>query len=219
MAVLSDGQARNLIEALRVELASPAARLAHCRDRIGPHPVFKKDRPAFSRGVGIATKLLGCDFQTAKILLASEPGRVGFAEAFEKMAVVCPEASVGLVYTVECPEHPGVIKIGFTANLERRLGQLRREYQVDLRLVATSVGTYADEYASQRRLGHLWLCGEWFGFKADPRFCPDFIRIARGEPVQELREKYMRAYGMRDCSADNSGPFRTASEAEASFTA
>lgn len=218
MPALSDGQARDMIQSLKGELSSPGARLQHCRFRIGPHPLLKRDRPAFSRGVGIATKLLSCDFQTAKVLLASEPGMAGYAEAFERISPECPEAAVGLVYTVECPDFPGVIKIGFTSNLERRLSQLVREYSVELRLLATVVGTYADEYAAQRRLGHLWLCNEWFGSPDDPRFCPDFIRNARGGPPQELRERYMRVYGLKDYHSANTGPFRTMSEAEAGFS-
>lgn len=219
MATLSDGQARNLIHLLRGSLATPYARLTHCRDRIGPHPLLKRDRPTFSRGVGISTKLLGCDFQTAKVLLTSQPSMVGFDEAFSKITPECPEASVGLVYRVECPDFPGVIKVGFTSNLDRRLAQLTREYKVELRVIETEVGTYADEYVAHRRLGHLWLVNEWFGHPDNPRFCPDFIRNARGVPALELRERYGRACGFADGWTSNHGPFRTMSEAEANFGA
>lgn len=194
-------------------LSDRGERLRHCKERVGSPPRYRMDRRVFNRGVMVSRKVLGVSFDDASFLLSKNSLHMRHADVFGRMPVDCPENAVGHVYTVECPDYPGVKKVGFSTDLDRRLDELQREYRVTLRFTDKFVGTYADEFALQRRMGKLWLVGEWFAAPTAPRLCPKFISAVKGRPTKETAENWLSQLGHGAVAVPNAGPFHSRSEA------
>lgn len=56
----------------------------------------------------------------------------------------------------------GLLKIGTTSNLSRRLATLRRETGSDLRVIGTRPGSFAEERSAHERFAAARVQGEWF---------------------------------------------------------
>jgi len=68
----------------------------------------------------------------------------------------------GFVYLMSAVEYPGIVKVGFSADPERRLIELQRAHQIKLRLEAYVVGTKLDEHLLQDTMAAHVLANEWF---------------------------------------------------------
>jgi len=202
------------VQTLKAALDEPPARIAVCVAAVGRCPAFRAGRKVWWRGVYASSKLLGCDGDAAAIIMRRAGSKRPLDTFWAKVAPECPTSAVGHVYEVECPDYPGVVKIGFSSQFDRRLEQLKREYKVPLNVKSFVVGTYLDEYLAQRALGSRWLVGEWFGSAENPDFCPAFIKAVRGAPVRETAERYLAQIG-KPGAIPNTGPFRSPIEAEA----
>ena len=202
------------IAALRQSLMSPKARYVACCLAIGSPPPLRRNRKVWWKGVMACSKLLGCTSDQAALIM----GRVGRTQSAEFLAFIsgeCPENAVGEVYTVQNPEFPGVIKLGFSTNLERRVKQLEAEHKVSLEIVSRQVGTYLDEFICHRSIGARWLAREWFGSEENPEFCPPFLLAAGVIPRRMLTATYIEAFtGEPAGPLPNIGPFLTEWEAE-----
>ncbi len=202
------------IAALRQRLMSPAARYAACCVAIGSPPPLRRDRKVWWRGVMACSKLLGCTGDQAALIM----GRVGRDQRTDFLAFIsaeCPEKAVGEVYTVQNPDFPGVIKLGFSSNVERRIKQLEAEHKVPLEIVTRQVGTYLDEYLCHRSIGARWLAKEWFGSEENPEFCPPFLLEAGIIPRRMLVAEYLESFtGEPAGPLPNKGPFLTEWEAD-----
>lgn len=86
---------------------------------------------------------------------------------------------VGTVYAVQGVSG-GPIKIGWTQDLDRRLGELQTGNAQPLRVIAACVGRRVDEQELHVRFAHLRLCGEWF--KDDPELRK--VIEAGGSPIE-----------------------------------
>lgn len=201
------------IAALRKSLMEPSTRYAACCVAIGTPPPLRRDRKVWWRGVMACSKVLGCTGDQAALIM----GRVGRGQRPEFLAFIspeCPEKAVGEVYTVQNPEFPGVIKLGFSSNAERRIKQLEAEHKVPLEFVSRQVGTYLDEFLCHRAIGARWLAKEWFGSEENPEFCPPFLLAAGVIPRRMLAAEYLEAFtGEPAGPLPNVGPFLTEWEA------
>jgi hypothetical protein len=203
------------IRALAAQLDEPRARLDACVAAIGRPPALRRNRKVWWRGVVAASKLLGCDANKASMIMTTVFAREPKFEYLKYIADQCPASAVGEVYTVQHPDYPGVIKLGFSSQLEQRLKQLRAQYKVPLEIVSRFVGTYLDEFLAHREIAARWLQQEWFGAPDNPEFCPQFLKDAGIIPQRALVAAYFEAAtGEKSGPIANVGPFLTPYEAE-----
>lgn len=73
-----------------------------------------------------------------------------------------PEDAVRMVYLAEATDFPGIYKVGFSGDPERRRKELEAQHGIRLRVIASSVGTEFDEHLIQHRLVHYGMANEWF---------------------------------------------------------
>ena len=82
--------------------------------------------------------------------------------------VLAPDL-IGFVYAAEAIDFPGIIKVGFSRDPERRLKDLQYQHRIRLNLVQAGVGTEFDEHLIQHRMARWSLANEWFDL--DGRWC------------------------------------------------
>ncbi len=204
------------VERLQSDLNDISARVKYCRDTLGSFPRLRSDQKVYNLGITRACKVLGVRFVTAKMLVARHPELDGYAAALSQVPATCPKEAVGYIYVAEHLSALGVIKIGFTINLHRRLRELRREYGKPLMIKDAVAGTYLTEFIQQRSLGPNWLIGEWFNAGGDGLTSPDFLEVARGPSMRDRTAHYLSLVtGRDDIPVPNSGPFRSMRAAEA----
>jgi hypothetical protein len=87
----------------------------------------------------------------------------------------------GTIYFIQ-PEAGGPVKIGFTADLERRLVALRTGSPVPLKVIGTCMGTVADEKRLHLHFDAERVDREWFAPS------PELLAaIASGDPLAVCR--------------------------------
>jgi hypothetical protein len=70
-----------------------------------------------------------------------------------------------LVYFIQAEN--GLIKIGRTTDLPARLATMRTDSPIDIRLLASFIGSIGAEKELHQRFSHLRVRGEWFKAEAD----------------------------------------------------
>jgi hypothetical protein len=81
---------------------------------------------------------------------------------------------IGTIYFVRLGN---LIKIGYTTNLQQRLGDLRRDHHREPEVLATMPGTMGTEKALHAKFGPLWERGELF------RPGPDLLDYIKSIPA------------------------------------
>lgn len=75
-----------------------------------------------------------------------------------------PRIYAGHIYFITDGE---AVKIGFSQDVIRRMGNMQTENARDLKLLTSIQGSIDDEIAIQRRFRHLHIRGDWFRLEGD----------------------------------------------------
>jgi hypothetical protein len=94
---------------------------------------------------------------------------------------VRPADRDGFVYFVQAG-HEGPIKIGWSQDVPRRLGELQVANAARLFLIAAVPGKRSDEAATHERFAHLRLGAEWF--RDDPEI-HEYLRVRGDPPIRD----------------------------------
>ena len=177
----TNGQIRAYIEASsRTTAANPGAlgALISGRDErhrycLAPLATYTRRAPlAIDRARTAAGGLLGVDTDTV-IHRASMWRRKGSYEAAVASVEAwltapvwpvpqIPTELVGYVYGMVAPDFPGMAKIGFSTDPERRVGELQSKHHIRLQLVCAVVGTKLDESLTHFAMADFAMANEWF---------------------------------------------------------
>lgn len=130
------------------------------------------------RGFVIACRLLGLGWSGVHSALSDtySYGPALSAQAWAPFLSEPDERFVGFVYTAEAPARPDIVKVGFSGDPDRRMGELTRIEHSPVRLLSTRPGTMLHEWS----LHHLILRPvqpEWYPVAE----LPSFLRPAKSE--------------------------------------
>ena len=184
------------VRALTDRLTPTAPRLHYLADLLKPMLAVgePEDRNAFYA----AGRLIGSTPAFARTVVAAI-ARHGSAEAWLKfrrrppaMPVLNlpPIASnlVGFVYFANPVTAPGVVRIGLSTNLERRMRDLQVETGEEHRVVRWFVGTTVDEAVAQFALSGRRISGKWFATSENSQI-PGFLPIGLGAMREMLGDE------------------------------
>jgi hypothetical protein len=154
---------------LAASIADRDARHEHCLGRLVD---FDRHAPlAIERARTAAGSLLGCNSDTVihrAAMWKRHGGLAGAIHALDWMAgpvwpvPVIASGLVGQVYAMAASDFPGIFKVGFSTDPERRRAELQSRHRIALRLLVTAPGTRVDESLVHFDLRRFALANEWF---------------------------------------------------------
>jgi hypothetical protein len=181
----SDSVAQDQIRAFiaganRLDVAGPAQLAEAIAGREPRHQYALRELLGFDRHAPLpilraraaAASLLGCSSDVVLHRCAVWQRRGGLNEAIASLeswmpapvweVEAIPPELIGFVYGMAAPDYPGICKVGFSTDPERRLAELQRQHNVALELVCAVPGTRLDESLVHFQMRDFALANEWF---------------------------------------------------------
>jgi hypothetical protein len=154
--VSSDSVAQDQLRAFVERLETPYGRVEYVIDRV--RRCRGVSERTMSRAYRLAGEVLNMPYHRAQLFCVL--GMIGGDLDYSAVGPLRGDV-VGYVYLARRASEPGVVKVGFSTDPERR----ERELSIGgpgLRIFRTYVGTMLDEHVVHCDRRHLRVEGEWF---------------------------------------------------------